>query len=351
MKPPDECASRKIQAPQSIRIPAEWEPHDCCWMAWAVHAEWQDWIDPVKDELATVIRTIAQFEPVRLLAPRQELADARARLSGSNVEIIEAPVDDIWIRDIAPTFALYGRQMVAIDWSFNGWGNPRERTARPGDHLARTAESIFGVPRIAASFVAEGGALIVDGEGTLVTTRSCLLNPNRNPVRGGDPPERMIERKLMQFGIERVIWLEGDPCERVTSGHVDGYVLFAKPGSVLAEVIDDEVDPPMWRERDIALLEQAPDAAGRLMQVHRVYAPRERYWKFRGPNWAPCYLNAYMANGAVITGRFGDAERDEAARNVLAQTFPAREIVMMSIDHIANGGGGVRCLTQPAWKQ
>lgn len=340
-------AERRAQEAQLIRIPAEWESHACCWMAWAVHEEWRDWIGAVKEELASVIQSIAGFEPVRLLTPRQEIVDARARFSGGNVEIIEAPVDDIWMRDIVPTFALRGEEVVAIDWHFNGWGNPRERPARPGDKFAKIAESIFNVPHISSPVVAEGGALITDGEGTLITTRSCLLNPNRNPVLGHEPRELGIEHKLARFGIERTIWLEGDPCEPGTSGHVDGYVMFTAPGRVLVETVDGEVAPPFWREHDIVLLERARDAAGRRLKVERVLGPRKRYWRFRGPSWAPCYVNAYVANGAVITARFGDAERDETAKDALERAFPGREIIMLKIDHIANGGGGIHCLTQP----
>ena len=114
-----------------IRIPADWEGHDCCWMAWAVHSEWGDWRKAVKDELCTVIHTISQYEPVCLLVPREGLAEARGRFSGGNIEIIEAPVDDIWMRDIAPTFALYNSEVVAIDWNFNGWAEPMiDRHAR-----------------------------------------------------------------------------------------------------------------------------------------------------------------------------------------------------------------------------
>src|SRR6185437_15967301 len=104
-----------------IRMPAEWEPHSSCWMAWAVHPELLNCADKVKSELSSVICAIAKFEHVRLLTPTYELADARARFSSANVEVIEAPVDDIWMRDIAPTFAIRGRQVVAIDWNFNGW--------------------------------------------------------------------------------------------------------------------------------------------------------------------------------------------------------------------------------------
>lgn len=317
-------------------------------MAWAVHPEWKDWVDKVKAELEAVVKAIARFEPVRLLTAPDQIADARARFSGGNVEIIEAPVDDIWMRDIAPIFALRGGEVVAIDCNFNGWGNTRERRARPGDRLAATAGAIFGVPRICAPFIAEGGALITDGEGTLVTTESCLLDPDRNPFGSVEVRKRSIERTLEEFGVRRLIWLRGDPCEPVTSGHIDGYALFTKPGAMLVEAIDDsDVTPPQWRACDIEILENSRDAHGRRLRVERVLAPRKQYWKFKGNMFAPCYLNAYLANGEVIGACFGDGKRDGAAKDALARAFPGRRIEMLRIDHIAAGGGGVHCLTQP----
>ncbi|HEU5018108.1 MAG TPA: agmatine deiminase family protein [Pseudolabrys sp.] len=338
-----------------IRIPAEWEPHECCWMAWAVHSEWDEAAaSKIKRELSQVIQTIARYEPVRVLAPRGvQLHEARREFADCpNVTVIEAPVDDFWMRDIAPTFAWRGagaaREIVAIDWNFNGWGGTRERPSRPGDRLAKHAAAIFGVPRIPARFVAEGGALVTNGQGTMITTRSCLLNPNRNPVRRGLDRQRMIEAELAKFGIRRVIWLEGDPCEPITSGHADGYVLCAPNGVVLVETVDDpDIEAPFWREHDITLLEDARDAAGRKLKVIRVLAPRRRYWKSTSDLFAPCYLNAYVANSAVIGARFGDDDRNEVARKALAKAFPEREIVMIRIGAIADGGGGVHCLTQP----
>lgn len=207
-----------------IRIPAEWEPHECCWMAWAVHREWDGaTANKIKRNLSKVAQTVARYEPVRMLAPRGlQLREARREFAGCrNVTVIEAPVDDFWMRDIMPTFALRGQgavqEVVAIDWNFNGWGGTRERPPRAGDRLAETATAIFGVPRICASCVAEGGALVTDGRGTLITTRSCLLNPNRNPVRRGVDRQCKIETELARFGIRQVIWLEGDPCEPITT--------------------------------------------------------------------------------------------------------------------------------------
>src|SRR5450759_125609 len=134
-----------ISNPQMVRIPAEWEPHACCWMAWAVHREWGKAVNKVKRELSEVIQTIAQYEPVRLLAPPGPACrEARREFSScSDVVVIAAPVDDIWMRDIAPTFAFRGssrdQEVVAIDWNFNGWGGTSARPPRAGDQLAGKA--------------------------------------------------------------------------------------------------------------------------------------------------------------------------------------------------------------------
>lgn len=337
-----------------IRIPAEWEPHACCWMAWAIHREWGNVIHKVKRELRAVVQTIAMYEPVRLLAPPGSVArEARREFSACpNITVIEAQVDDIWMRDIAPTFALRrhgsAQKAIAIDWNFSGWGGTRDRLPRAGDRLAKASSSIFGVPRISLPFVAEGGALVTDGNGTIITTRSCLLNPNRNPVRRKIDRAQMIEAELSKLGVRQVIWLEGDPCEPITSGHADGYVLCAPSGVVLVETIEDDgTEPPLWREHDITLLEKAHDAVGRKFKVVRMQAPRHRYLQGNPDNFAACYSNAYVANGAVIGACFGDAERDDAARKALTKAFPGREIILLRIDNIAAGGGGVHCLTQP----
>ncbi|WP_080586102.1 agmatine deiminase family protein [Bradyrhizobium elkanii] len=338
-----------------VRIPAEWEPHECCWMAWAVHREWsaRD-AARIKRDLIKVVHAIARFEPVRLLAPRgREFREACKRFSGcSAVTVIEAPVDDFWARDIMPTFALRTigahKQVVAIDWNFNGWGGTPERPARAGDQLAKAAGSIFGVPRVTMPFVAEGGALAVDGRCTLFTTRSCLLNPNRNPVRKGADRQAAITSALRKLGIHKVIWLEGDPAEPITSGHIDGYVLPAPGNKLLIESVQDpDVEPPFWREHDAILLRNVRNAHGRKYGIVRVCAPRRKHWRSKSDFFASSYLNAYVANGAVIVAKFGDPDRDKAARRALAVSFPGRKIVMLRIDAIAAGGGGVHCLTQP----
>lgn len=335
-----------------IRIPAEWEPHACCWMSWALRRGWGSTINKVKRELSTVIRTIAKYEPVRVLAPRgARLREARREFAGCvNIDVVEAPIDDIWMRDIAPTFAIKGsgknRQVVAIDWNFNGWGGS-EQVVRGDQCAADIIAALARVECVRASFKAEGGALIFDGRDTAITTRSCLLNPNRNPIAPGADRQKIIEDDLRRFGVRRVCWLEGDPSEPVTSGHVDGYVLLSPVGSALVESIDDpDVEGPMWRDHDVEVLRSGNGSSHQRLRIVRVSEPRFRYWKKKSDSFAPSYLNAYVANGAVIGTRFGDRHRDELAKIALAKAFPGREIVLLNINHLAEGGGGIHCLTQ-----
>lgn len=328
-------------------MPADWETHSACLMSWAVPDTWKDWRPHVWKELATIIRTISEYETVILLTPSALVRDARVRFEGGNVEIVEAPVTDMWMRDAAPTFAISGKGIVAIDWNPIDFAASAPRVRRNGRSFGFELSTILKTGYVRSAFVAEGGALTTDGQGLLVTTRSCLLHPRRNPACSGISRQLRIEREFRSFGIESVTWLEGDPAEPLTHGHVDGYVLMTSAGRVLVERIrDPDVDAPFWRSHDAILLKQTRAASGRRLHVEFVAAPRKRRWKFRGPYWAPSYLNAYLANGAVITGSFGDRERDQMAANVLQRSFPGRAVRMLRIDHVASGGGGIRCLTQ-----
>lgn len=324
-------------------------------MAWAVHREWGRKTNDVKDELASVIRAIARYEPVKLLtSPGDALREAQREFgSESNIELVEAPVDDIWLRDIAPTFAIRGedihQEMVAIDWHFASWGNLPDRRRRPGDRLASVGSSVFKVPLVEANFVMEGGAFVVDGQGQMIVTRSCLLHPSRNPVLGPEDRQHRIENDLSRFGISRVIWLEGDPCERGTNGHVDGFILLGSHGAILIEMPDKlDPEPPMWREHDAMLLRtMRGTVVGTDPNIRYIYPPRTKYLKSTSEMFAPAYLNAYPANGAVIMASFGDPQRDEIAGQEIANAFPDRAVVQLRINSIAEGGGGIHCLTQP----
>ncbi|MCK1520466.1 agmatine deiminase family protein [Bradyrhizobium sp. 17] len=314
-------------------------------MSWAVHSEWGESHARVLEELRAVISTIAEFETVRLLVPPKRMRQARQQRFPDSVKLMEAPVDDIWLRDICPTFAISDGKPVAIDWNFNGWGSTRDRPRRPGDKVSTLMS--FGCPRIAAPFIAEGGAFITDGHGTFITTKSCLLNPNRNPITD----QHAIEVFLRSIGARKVIWLEGDPEEPITSGHIDGYVMFTSCCRLLVEGPSgnggylDEI-----RTRDIELLSNARNADGIPFTLRIFAPPSQSLQRGRGPLFAPVYLNSYLANGAVIAPCFGEPESDKRAEEVLKTEFPGRVVRMLNIEHIASGGGGIRCLTQPVPK-
>jgi agmatine deiminase len=316
-------------------------------MSWAVPDIWDEWIPCIRKELAAIVRTISEYENVILLTPSALVREARARFDGGNVQIVEAPITDMWMRDAAPTLAVSGQGIVAIDWNPVDFAVSAPRVRRSERSFGFQLSAILKTGYVRSTFVAEGGSLLTDGQGMLVTTRSCLLHPRRNRPSPGISTQLRLEREFRSFGIESIVWLEGDPAEPLTHGHVDGYVLMTSPGRVLVDKIrDPDVEAPFWRSHDTILLKQARDASGRRLNVELITAPRKRRWRFRGPNWAPSYLNAYLANGAVITASFGDRERDEMAVDVLQRSFPGRAIRMLRINHVASGGGGIRCLTQ-----
>lgn len=318
-----------------IRIPADHEPHVCTIMAWAVHREWGVQREPVERDLDAVIRIVAEYEPVKLLAPLDLVPTARARKFGPDVEVVAAPVDDIWMRDIAPVFAKRGAETIAIDFNFNAWDN--SRPGRAGDRLARTHN--FGVSVIGMPFVAEGGAFITNGRGLATTTRSCLLT--RNPQLD----EASITKAFGRIGIRDLIWLEGDSGEPITTGHPDGYLAFLPDGKILIEVI--EFGPgSQRRKRELSRLRRSA-ADGTLKGIETFGVLHKPRSKCGSPMLAATYLNLFVSHNAVLTARSDDRQSDLRAEKELKSLFPGREIRMIGISAILSGGGGMRCLTQP----
>ncbi|MCA1690189.1 MAG: agmatine deiminase family protein [Actinobacteria bacterium] len=333
-------------------MPAEWEPHARCLMAWPARAElWGERLAPAERDYAAVARAIAAREPV-LMAARPEAADRARTLcrggegaggaeadgavgsggageaagagGGGSVEVVEVELDDSWMRDTGPVFVRTpDGAVLGVDFAFNGWGEKY----RPYDADARLAARMLehlGVARVdAGCFVLEGGAIGVDGMGTLVTTESVLLNPNRNPGLGRTAVEDQLARHL---GAERVIWLAGGLVEdRDTDGHVDNVCHFVGPGRVIAQAAPDPASPNhAVCAENIRRLRTARDARGRPLEV--VEMPHLPYVPDCDPPVVAPYLNFYLAEGAVVVPVIG-ASTDAAALALIGDALPGREVV------------------------
>jgi agmatine deiminase len=273
----------------TMRMPAEWAPHERTLMAWPCRRElWGRTIDAAKADYAAVANAIAAFEPVTVVARPEDVAEARAMLDG-RIELLAQPIDDSWLRDSGPVFVTDGGgARVGIHFRFNAWGErflPYDRDAEVGGRLVEW----LGDPLVEAPLVLEGGSIAVDGAGTLMTTEQCLLNPNRNPELSREQIEAILREHL---GVERFVWLGAGLVEdRDTDGHVDLVAAFTEPGKVLLQMVD-EANPNYVRCMDNV---RRLEAAG--LEVETMdWLP---YDQVAGQTVAVPYLNFYVCNGAV----------------------------------------------------
>ena len=320
-----------------FHMPAEWQNHSQCWMAWPCREGFNS--EATCLNYAEVAKTISRFEPVSMVVHPQDREAAQTVL-GSQINCVEIPIDDGWFRDNGPNFLVNDRGDVAgACFGFTAWGGnyePFEDDAQAAPRLMST----LGLQMFPSRMIAEGGGITVDGEGTLITTETCFLNPNRNPGWSKSEVEAELCRML---GVTKVIWIPGDPYEDETNGHVDGLAAFVGPGRVLVEAAFDGAHPryDVLMENRRAL-EGQTDAKGRILDLIFI----EDAWQCdEGERFCTSYINSYIANGAVIMPSYG-LSADDRAKATYQQLFPRREIIPLRIDDIAPGGGGIHCITQ-----
>ncbi|MGW1071838.1 agmatine deiminase family protein [Streptomyces sp. NPDC002537] len=327
------------------RLPSESLPHARTFLGWPpADSVWGRWTRGVRRDVAALARTLAEYEPVVLLAAPED-ADGARKACGGAVGIVPVPVDDLWLRDSGPVFVTGPDGGPAgIDFRFNGWGG---KQAHPRDGLvARRLLEEFGTPRIEAPIVAEGGSLETDGEGTLLVTESSLVNDNRNPGRSRDDIEAVLKELL---GVTRVIWLPGVRGEDVTDCHVDALARFAGPGTVVLSSPPAGAWPDVWTrvyEQARTVLESATDARGRALEIVELPEADPAGLGGRGEDFLGSYVNYFVANGAVLLPRFGDRRSDGRAAALLADLYPGRAVRPVEIHDLAEGGGGIHCATQ-----
>ncbi len=341
----------------NYRWPAEWEPHEATWVAWPVNPNtWPGIFEKIPPAFAEFVAAMARFEPVRILAGGEGVAegawpliDAACSRHGSRFvpELIDIPVNDSWCRDHGPIF-MNGRaeteaagSQVIVDWNYNAWGGKYPPWDKDELTAGRIAGSL-GIPSIRPHLILEGGAIEGNGAGTVLTTSSCLLNPNRN---AGMTRERMEDLLATWLSASNVVWLPGHGIiGDDTDGHIDQVARFVDARRVLvaAPYHQDAPEAAELRENFDAVA-AAQNGDGESLIPIPLLMPQPKFQEeFRLP---ACYCNYYITNDAIIVPTFGDPA-DDIAMQTLQDCHPDRQIVGVSAIDLVWGLGAFHCMTQ-----
>ncbi|MEV7025491.1 agmatine deiminase family protein [Kitasatospora sp. NPDC093558] len=340
----------------SLRVPGEDEPHNRTWMSWPSSSViWGSLLSRIQSDIAELATEIARYEPVIMCADGPTAASRARTLCGAGVTVIGSiPVSDCWMRDTGPLFRVDGAGgLDAFGLNFNAWGeNATSFYGLPASAydkdrtVAQNVAGYVGVPFAKASVVGEGGGVECDGDGTLMATESCWVNPNRNPGMTRDQIEAEL---LSRFGASKMIWLPGVTGQDVTDGHIDGTARFVRPGVVMVQ-LGGAVRPDVWTANAQAIndvLVNSTDAKGRRLQVLTIQGPDTlpRIPQGKQAQFLGSYMNWAVTNQTVITTQFGDTAKDAAAKTAIESAF-GRPVVQLNLDNLyGNGGGGAHCVT------
>lgn len=346
-------------------MPAEFSPHAGTIMIWPERTDsWQAGCYAARRAFVKIAEIISRSEQLTVLVSNSQYENARAYLPES-VRLVECSTDDSWARDTAPTFVKNSDGVIrGIDWGFNAWGGLVDGLYFPWDndnHVARKicdmlCKDVYNF----RDFILEGGSIHSDGEGTILTTETCLLSEGRNPHM----TKEEIEAKLLDaLGAEKVIWLPKGIYNDETNEHVDNVCAFTSPAEVVLAWTDNKDDPQYEMSAAcLRTLENTTDAKGRKIKVHLLPIPEKPVcmtetecseldlWdgeptRTPGERLAASYVNFYITNDAVLVPQFGDVN-DAKALEILSECFPTRKIEPIAARDILIGGGNIHCITQ-----
>jgi len=343
-------------------MPPEWAPHLACYLVWPHNAEtWPDKFDLIPPLYAHMVAAIAYFEPVRLMVQdeskieevRAMIAEAARRTDqderaiASRVQIFPVPTNDSWARDHGPTFVnrvssdtSVGPNQIALDWHFNSWGE-KYGAFDLDDVVPQKLGARFDFKVIEVPIVLEGGSIDVNGAGTLLTTESCLLNPNRNPELTRNEIEDFLKTYL---GVTKVLWLGDRIAGDDTDGHIDDLARFVAADTVVTVVENDPADENYAALRDnLDRLRRMTDQDGRPFKIETLPMPPAVICD--GTRLPASYANFYIANGGILVPTF-DCSQDEIAAATLTRLFPGRRVVGVPSTDLVWGLGSVHCLSQ-----
>lgn len=322
---------------EDLTLPPEWAPHAALWVGWPhLPEEWGGALDKARAEIAGFVETVSPHVPVRI-AIGSDAAATAAEAHGLDklADLVQVPTGDIWLRDTGPIVVYEDGRRVARTFAFNGWGGKFEM---PGDK--ETAVAIAEaelIPHTCDAFVLEGGSIEGDGLGDLLTTRECLLNPNRNPSLGQIDIEKRLRERL---GVARIHWLPQGLAHDHTDGHIDNAARYVGPGHILCQDPFGTDDPQAERLQQI---KTRCEAIG--VDLSTIPAPG----RVLGPDGVPLpasHLNFVITNGIVVMPGFGTPSQS-AAREGLEAVFPDRRVVVLPSSFLLHGGGSFHCMTCP----
>jgi agmatine deiminase len=332
----------------SFFVPPEWAPHKAIWTAWPTTEDlWLDELEAVRVEVGAMVKALAEGDTVKVLACGDEVVHSARSALGLVAEVIPMDYGDIWLRDTGPVFSKNSddQSLRAEVFQFNGWG---EKYIMPFDHrVAECVASLSKTPVRRHDFILEGGAVDTDGNGTVLTTRQCLLNPNRN--KGWT--EAQAEAALMEaYGARKVVWLGDGLLNDHTDGHVDNIARFVAPGRVVCQSPNGADDPNADTLRNIeAALRDAVDADGGKLDVITIPSPGLLTTPSGDPIPAS-HMNFIIGNRTVVVPTYND--QGVVAVAALAKIFPSHKVIGLSAHAILTaggddpGGGAFHCMTQ-----
>ena len=330
--------SRMSLASTGYHVPAEENRHQRTFMQWPVsrivHPD-PVFLDMTQRTIARIANAIADFEPVTMLAHRDDHAKAQRFLS-RNVTLWDIPTEDLWCRDAGPIFVKGPAGLAVSQIQFNGWGEKQVNTR--DSKIAAAVADRLGLDLIATGLTGEAGAVEQDGHGTLMAHESSWINDNRNP---GMTRNQVEDRLLKAYGASKMIWSTGVYGQDITDYHIDSLARFTGPKRVL---INLPAQPDKHDDFHIAARDTYDALIGAGLQVDVIPEPRKPRVKSR--DFVASYANYYVCNGAVIAAQFGDAHSDAVAVDALRRHYPNREVIMLNVDPLGELGGGIHCATQ-----
>jgi len=338
--------SAELDTNVGLRWPAEWEPHEATWIAWPHnHATWPNKLEDVARFFTKLVRILSEVELVHVLAGgNQVVEDAARHLQGmGNVVLHDIVTNDAWIRDFGPTFVQRSDQqkLVAINWRYNAWGEKYRPFDSDQAAGARVAE--FAVQSVCPNVVVEGGAIETNGAGLVLSTKSCLLNPNRNP----NWIQRDIERVLLNhLGGRELIWLpKCNLANDDTDGHVDQLARFVDENKLVVASCRDSRHPDYEMLFDYSVVVN-DRVAKSLTPPHIIELPVPHVTHF-GKTLPASYCNFYFANEIVIVPTFGETQIDDLTLGIFADLLPNRNVIGLDCRDLLIGLGAVHCVTLP----